>query len=387
MIFLSSPTLLQPSNNITNVLLSPTLTWKTQEDAVSYRIQIFSNLSSLILDTVLKSNNFYNQNLFKASVRYLWKVKSINAVGESPWSDLWNFTIMNVPDAPILNFPVNGAKDLLPGIIFKWGTPDLAISYGLQISRNQNFSPIDIDTSGINVASCEIKNLLPNTKYYWRVNASNLVGNGAWSNIWLFNTFITIPAIPILKSPPNTSNIKIDYRQPYVILIWENTNGAETYNLQVSDSISFRNNFIDQKGIKETYFTVNGIKNTQYFWRVKSVNGVGESNWSDIWSMNSQLLGVEPNEYIFPKNFSLLQNYPNPFNPSTRIEYSIPKNDFIELKIFDTYGRLVETLVNKKQQMGTYSLQWKPIDLPSGVYYYQLRTEKYNEVKKMVYIR
>jgi hypothetical protein len=99
-------------------------------------------------------------------------------------------------------------------------------------------------------------------------------------------------------------------------------------------------------------------------------------------------LGVEKlNNSKNPSEFLLYQNYPNPFNPETKIQYSISEDALVNLKIFDVWGREIETLVDKVQSAGTYSINWLPINLPSGVYYYKIIAGKYNEIKKMIYIR
>ncbi len=85
--------------------------------------------------------------------------------------------------------------------------------------------------------------------------------------------------------------------------------------------------------------------------------------------------------------YSLSQNYPNPFNPSTTITYTINEPSLVTIKIFDVFGQTVETLINEKHSTGKYNVKWEPKNLPSGVYFYQLRTGKYNEVRKMVYMR
>ncbi len=85
--------------------------------------------------------------------------------------------------------------------------------------------------------------------------------------------------------------------------------------------------------------------------------------------------------------YELSQNYPNPFNPSTNINYSISENSMVTLKIYDIYGREVETLVNEPHGIGKYSASWEPKNMPSGVYYYQIRAGKFNEVRKMIYLR
>ncbi len=88
-----------------------------------------------------------------------------------------------------------------------------------------------------------------------------------------------------------------------------------------------------------------------------------------------------------PDNFSLSQNYPNPFNPSTIINYQLAINSRVTLKIYDALGNEIETLVNEKQNAGSYSVDFNAASLPSGIYFYKLVTEKFSETKKMILIK
>ncbi len=88
-----------------------------------------------------------------------------------------------------------------------------------------------------------------------------------------------------------------------------------------------------------------------------------------------------------PETFVLGQNYPNPFNPSTTINYSLPKFNFVSLKIFDALGREVKSLVNGYQTPGTYKVTFDGSGLTSGVYYYKLMTSGFSETKRMVLVK
>ena len=88
-----------------------------------------------------------------------------------------------------------------------------------------------------------------------------------------------------------------------------------------------------------------------------------------------------------PELFSLSQNYPNPFNPTTNIKYDLPVGDFVVLKVYDVIGNEIETLVNEKQNAGSYSVSFNAVNYPSGVYFYKLMTEKFSETKKMVVVK
>jgi len=88
-----------------------------------------------------------------------------------------------------------------------------------------------------------------------------------------------------------------------------------------------------------------------------------------------------------PKEFILMQNYPNPFNPTTNIKYSIPNFGLVKLKVYDVLGREVANLVNAEKPAGTYEITWFVENLPSGVYFYQLKAGEFIQTKKMVLLR
>ena len=88
-----------------------------------------------------------------------------------------------------------------------------------------------------------------------------------------------------------------------------------------------------------------------------------------------------------PGNFDLLQNYPNPFNPATTIDYRVFKPGFVSLKVFDVLGNEVATLVNDERESGSYQSLFDAVNLTSGVYFYQLRSNGNVLTKKMTCIK
>ena len=87
------------------------------------------------------------------------------------------------------------------------------------------------------------------------------------------------------------------------------------------------------------------------------------------------------------KSYYLSQNYPNPFNPSTRIHYSVISTQIVSVNVYDLLGREIETLVNEEKLAGEYEVEFNGANLPSGIYFYQLKAGDYIETKKMVLIR
>lgn len=95
---------------------------------------------------------------------------------------------------------------------------------------------------------------------------------------------------------------------------------------------------------------------------------------------------IEPaNESV--KDFVLEQNYPNPFNPNTLISFTLPSSGLVRLKIYNSLGKEVETLVNENLSSGSYSVNFNASHLSGGVYFYKFETESFSETKKMILVK
>jgi hypothetical protein len=90
---------------------------------------------------------------------------------------------------------------------------------------------------------------------------------------------------------------------------------------------------------------------------------------------------------IVISEFRLHQNYPNPFNPSTVINYQLPMNSCVTLKVYDAIGREVITLVNEVKETGYYTATFNASQLTSGIYFYQLRAGTFVETRKMMIVK
>ena len=96
---------------------------------------------------------------------------------------------------------------------------------------------------------------------------------------------------------------------------------------------------------------------------------------------------IDENMSYLPEGFLLYQNYPNPFNPSTTIKFSLSSSGYATLKIYNALGEEVAVLLDKEFTAGNYEVEWNAGGLPSGVYFYQLKTEGIIEIKKMVLLK
>jgi hypothetical protein len=106
----------------------------------------------------------------------------------------------------------------------------------------------------------------------------------------------------------------------------------------------------------------------------------------------SSTTGVKIADVNTPHIFALSNNYPNPFNPSTKIDYSVPKDGMVSLLVFNVLGQRVRTLLNGPMAAGQYSITWDGRNdagstLSSGVYFYRLQAGDMAIVKKMLLLK
>jgi hypothetical protein len=125
-------------------------------------------------------------------------------------------------------------------------------------------------------------------------------------------------------------------------------------------------------------------------YRIKAKDNAGQL--SPYSSITDTIRGYELQEKvsyrsIVPIEFSLSQNYPNPFNPETEIEFTLPEASNVKLTVYNILGQIVEVLVDSEMQDGYHALQWSGKDVSSGVYFYQLTTDKFTDTKRMILMK
>jgi hypothetical protein len=96
-------------------------------------------------------------------------------------------------------------------------------------------------------------------------------------------------------------------------------------------------------------------------------------------------INLNINEIIM--DYGLAQNFPNPFNPSTTIEYQIPVDGYVSLKMYDILGKEIKTLVNDYKTVGKYQINLDADDMSSGVYIYKIQVNDFVSTKKMMLVK
>jgi hypothetical protein len=125
-------------------------------------------------------------------------------------------------------------------------------------------------------------------------------------------------------------------------------------------------------------FTDRNLASGNYNYRLKQIDFNGNFEYFNL--SNQVNVGV-------PTKFDLSQNYPNPFNPSTQINYDLPSDGKVSIKLFDMSGKEVATLVNEVKTGGYYSVNFNASSLSSGVYFYTFTANNFIETKKMLLLK
>lgn len=140
--------------------------------------------------------------------------------------------------------------------------------------------------------------------------------------------------------------------------------------------------FVNGNGTSNTphnyEFVDRSLETGRYNYRLKQTDFNGNFEYLNLTS--EVAVGV-------PAHYNLSQNYPNPFNPSTSINFDLPVDGKVSIKLFDMAGREVATLINELKTAGYYTLRFDASNFSSGVYFYRLTSGDFVSTKKMMLIK
>jgi len=212
------------------------------------------------------------------------------------------------------------------------------------------------------------------------VNGDNTPNDDQWNFGDKFPVFVS-PPVPVelvsFSADPGNKGIHLSWTTASEL----NNNGFEVKR-SVNEKDFYTIGFIKGCGTTTalnsySFFDSPGNSGT-YYYRLKQVDFNGTSTYSGIVSVSFN-----------PNTFILTQNYPNPFNPETVISFSIPEEGYLNLKIYNIRGELIDILSDGSISSGSHSIVWNASSFSSGVYFYKLGFEneaglKFSEAKKML---
>lgn len=287
-----------------------------------------------------------------------------------------------IPEIPLLVGPKNNEPHTRDTTILSWNNSLYSTHNHLQVSIDTGFTELAFQMNGVVDTFKAVTGLNGLSEYFWRVSALNIAGESDFSEIRKFKTGFPNP--PALLEPEDKSTeVELD-----PLLVWNTTPVATEYQLQIAEGLSIEPSIIifDTLLTDTSSFVPELTPNKIYTWHIRAKNEYGFSKWSVESKFKTQVLSSVEDENI-PIAFNLKQNYPNPFNPETNIEFSVVKNGFITLKVYDVLGREIKVLVSEFLDKGNYSILFDGSNLSSGIYIYSLNNGSEVLRKKMLLLK
>ncbi|MFZ5902859.1 MAG: M4 family metallopeptidase [Chloroflexota bacterium] len=289
----SIPVLSAPANNVLTTDYTPTLDWKdstlpsgTAFDHYEVQIDNNSDFSSpeatgSTTAGVITDSQFTPLSDLASNIKFYWRVRSLNDAGEySAWSVSRYFRTALTP--PVLNAPADAANLLELRPPFDWSDVPGATGYTIQVSKEEDFSPLVLNKNTTTSSYIPTADLAKNTTLYWRVQTRGANGPSAWSAYRTFHTPVDPPAAPTLTAPANNF-LTTDYTPTFTWSMPPTSPPFDHFMLQVDDNADFSSPEVDETNLAASPFTPTSdlAPNTRFYWRARAVNATGEmGNWS-----------------------------------------------------------------------------------------------------------
>ena len=257
-----------------------TLTWNAVNGADSYDLEITKTADSTVtaVNDIAVTN--YSHTNLTPNTEYSYRIRAKNSGGEGIWSQ--PLVISTKPDVP--SVPQNiSASSTSREISITWDSVETAIGYEVEImSGINNDHTVADQVYGTTETSYTQTGLKPNTEYQYRVRAKNEAGPGEWSEQNSIMTKESVPGVP--------TNIQTAVTSNEITLSWDETPYAESYDIEIMSGMDGEQTVTGEVyGIEgnivhltDTAYTFHGLKsNTEYQYRIRANNHVGEGDWSE----------------------------------------------------------------------------------------------------------
>lgn len=366
-----------------------TLNWNPIAGAIGYYIDVATDSDFNSFVSGYNNKNVGNVTTItitglSANTKYYYRVRGYNISGIGIYSNTISVTTLQI----ISNAPVARPASSVTQVSFvaNWNLVPGVLGYVIDVATDNAFSSIipaynnkDIG----NVSSIQITGLTVGTSYYYRLRAYNTGGASAHSIV------IPVSTIPIEPTPPVADAGTVIGVTSFTAN-WNPSPNATGYYLDVSTDILFTT-FVTGYSFRDVgnvlKFSITGLKGgTTYYFRVVGYNASGIGQYSNVIKITLMTTGIEQFQGT-PTVFKLNQNYPNPFNPSTTISYSLPQQEFVTLKVYDSIGKEVAELVNETKQAGNYQIKFDASKLSSGIYFYQIKAGSFVQINKLILMK
>lgn len=281
-----APTLIYPAHSASDVNLAPTLTWNAVNRATTYLVRFSRSDEFSYAPTRNTTYTYLRVSALTPNTEYYWQVRAFNNSGYGPWSTVYAFRTGRVPEQPNLATPTDGAIGVQQPVQLTWvpGTSTRPQTFTVDVSTTADFANLLVHRESITGNTFTLPTLPENAQYFWRVRATNEIGNSAWTLTW---SFWTSP--PPVK--PDTLQVHHNQVTGAMELSWAPVAGWTTYELQSNvDGVGYTTLSAAITGSAYTYMPPGGTHTINY--RVRGVNGAETTEWSDPASVTYSLDGI-----------------------------------------------------------------------------------------------
>ncbi|GAB5464950.1 MAG: hypothetical protein Kapaf2KO_03860 [Candidatus Kapaibacteriales bacterium] len=283
------PVLIAPPNANTGVDLDTLFTWQPVDGAQGYQLQIDNDQgfpsplhNSPVLNVTEYSTNTF---LIAFSMRYNWRVRSINSGpnGGSEWSQPFYFKT-RLPE-PALRYPINDTSDVPVPTQFRFTSVMDADSYLIQISDSQDMTSNVQEFSNLTDTFSLVSSLVTAKQYYWRVKSFNTEGDSRWSSVGSFRTLISTPRlIAPSDSAKGANSQQLAFR-------WTSDIGSVRDSFEIFRDENLTD-LVTTRSTVDTTVSISGLDGgSTYFWRVASYDGTNWSSWAEPFQFTTRLEG------------------------------------------------------------------------------------------------
>jgi hypothetical protein len=291
--------------------------------------------------------------------RYYLRVGAVTDSDTSVWSYVSFTTVCSTPGVPVGKTPADNATlvSCIPALT--WETVSGAASYRVQLSTDSTFSINILDSTRLTDTSHSVSQLSMDTRYFWRVNASN-DGGETWSLPMRFTTIYSTPCCPLTRFPQSGYISRSDS----IKIVWSSSSPYITdYLIEIAHD-STMTNLIVSGATTDTSYTLHRLSdNKRIFWRVKARNKVGESNFSVPVGFRTAFPAIP--KYSLSK-FNFYQGFGH-------LSYSVAKQSDVVIRLFNLRGKLVWKTKNRSVNPGYYSETMPSSALPAGYYIVKIK--------------
>ncbi len=265
-----------------------------------------------------------------------------------------------LPESPELIYPAHNQGAILDTTTFVWRNVPEASFYKLEIASDINFDNIIMQFNGIRSNQYFVQGLPQGRqKLYWRVKALSSGGESISNKILEFITAITPPAL--IYPEQGATNTELN-----ITLKWEFIEFAKSYRLQVSDRIVMTNPIIDTV-LNDTQFEIKNLnENQRYNWRLASIDEYGQGHFSETFNFRTKSVVSVP--FSVKNELTNVIINPIPANTHLNLHYTIAKNGFTRITLFNITGQKIRTLLNTYQYEGLKTNIFDISSIPSGIY-------------------